>query len=390
MRTSEMTEPRNLIVGLDLFRSSGGPSKTIKAFRDALDANVYSFVDPRQMAIEPFAVEGTIGVPASSLPLARQLRIPRLSAARTFIKQITQSRFVSCHSFYRYHNFLVYRFWKQARIPYWFVPHGVLDPWVMTYGSVQKKLFWQTIGKRFLADASTVIFATEAERDKAAAQFDLPAADVIPWPVDLVDITYREDARRRIRQKLGIGEDDRVLLYFGRLHHMKRPLETIEVVAKAGIENLHLVIVGNEHTVSFDDCRRAARSGNIQKCVHLVGPVYGESKYDYLHASDAYISLSHRENFNHTAAESLAAGLPVILSPGNDLQSMLESANCSWGLPENTVDDAVEMIRRFSKMDISEVRAMGARGRKWVGDNLSFNRFAAKIRAVADRCTKRM
>lgn len=381
-----IAERKSLIIALDLFPSSGGPSKTIGAFRKALDADVLSFSDPRQMAKEPFAIESTVGVPACSMPIARQLRIPRSSAVRALSEQISRSRLVSCHSFYRYHNFFVHRTCKKARIPYWFVPHGVLDPWVMTYGSVQKKLFWQTIGKRFLADASTVIFATEAERDKAAAQFDLPAADVIPWPVELVDITNREEARRRIRQKLGIGEDDRVLLYFGRLHHMKRPLETIEVVAKTGIENLHLVIVGNEHTVSFDDCRRAARSGNIQKRVHLVGPVYGESKYDYLHASDAYISLSHRENFNHTAAESLAAGLPVILSPGNDLQSMLAAAKCSWGLLNNSLDDAAEMLQRFAAKHTSEVHAMGARGRQWVQSNLAYDQFLERIRAVAERC----
>ena len=64
----------------------------------------------------------------------------------------------------------------------------------------------------------------------------------------------------------------------------------------------------------------------------MIGPVYGDSKYHYLFASDAYVSLSQRENFNHTAAESLSAGLPVILSPGNDLAGEIRDEGCSWSL----------------------------------------------------------
>lgn len=377
-----------LVVALDLFPSSGGPTKTIRAFRDALDADICSLADPRRMAKEPFAIEGTIGIPTVALPWAGEFRIPRPSSARTVVDRIESARLVSCHSFYRYHSHIVNKVCRRTKTPYWFVPHGVLDPWVMSYGRAQKKMFWNTIGRKFVNGASTVIFATEAERDKAAAQFELPATDVIPWPVELVDLTGREETRRSIRGKLSIGEDERVLLYFGRLHHMKKPLETIEAVAKAGIKNLHLLIVGNENTVSFDDCHRAAIHWKVDQRVHLIGPVYGESKHDYMHASDAYISLSHRENFNHTAAESLAAGIPVILSPGNDLQTALSSVNCSFGLDSDTMEAAVEGIKEFCATSDTTLVEMGNRGRTWVSKELSYDRFVKTLRGVAARCIK--
>jgi glycosyltransferase involved in cell wall biosynthesis len=282
----------------------------------------------------------------------------------------------------------VNRMSRKYDVPYWFVPHGILDPWVMQYGTVAKKLFFKAGGRRFLDEASTVICSTSSERDKARSQFDLPAAEVIPWPVELVDCSNRINRRDQLRRELAIPKEAKVLLYFGRLHSMKKPIETIRAVASGGDENLHLMIVGNEQDVSLKDCYAAADELGIAEQLHLIGPVYGEKKYDYLLAADAYISLSHRENFNHTAAESLSAGLPLILSPGNDLQGDIESERCSWGLCDNEPKAASEAIEAFNSVSFEELAEMGNRGRDWVGRNLQFSTFAERIQSVANKYGK--
>jgi glycosyltransferase involved in cell wall biosynthesis len=182
---------------------------------------------------------------------------------------------------------------------------------------------------------------------------------------------------------LGISDNARVLLYFGRLHSMKQPLETIRSVAKAGVASLHLLMVGNEQDVSLKDCYAVADKCGIAGRVHLIGPVYGEAKFDYMMAADAYISLSHRENFNHTAAESLSAGLPVILSPGNDLQGDIAEAACSWGLSSNNSEDAALAIQEFAEMESRDLMGMGSRGRQWVKENLQFSTFRDRLNTVA-------
>jgi hypothetical protein len=80
---------------------------------------------------------------------------------------------------------------RKYAVPYWFVPHGILDPWVMQYGRFAKKAYWACGGARFLEHASTVIFSTSLERDKAVSQFELPSSEIIHWPVDLVDRSKR-------------------------------------------------------------------------------------------------------------------------------------------------------------------------------------------------------
>ena len=378
-----MSDPAYTIVTLAVQKSGGGPTKTIGAFKRALAAELYSFCDPNRLKEDPLSVPGVNPVNAMQLPFAREFMLPSRQSAHDAEQACADSNMISCHSFYRYHTLWMNRIYKKYGTPYWFVPHVILDPWVLEYRRLQKRLFWAAGGKSFLEDAATVIFSTSAERDKAKSQFDLPASEVIPWPVELVDCTLRNERRCEMRKALNITEDAKVLLYFGRLHSMKRPLETIRAIASGGDENLHLLVVGNEQNVSLQDCYAVANELNVSKRVHLIGPVYGEKKYDYLMASDAYISLSHRENFNHTAAESLSAGLPLILSPGNDLQGDIHVERCSWGLIDNEIKSASNAVDEFAQATFQDLEAMGSRGRAWVADNLQFSTFQERINAIA-------
>ena len=376
------------ILSLGVFRGSGGPTKTIASFQRALDADLYSFCDRGELKQSPLAIEGAYALPSSALPLLRQLNVPSLRDLNFLESKYKNMDMVSCHSFYRYHALWVNKMSRKYSVPYWFVPHGILDPWVMQYGAVPKKLFFKAGGQRFVDEASTVICSTSSERDKAISQFDLPATEVIPWPVELVDCHDRAKRRDKIREGLKIPSEAKVLIYFGRLHSMKKPLDTIRAVATGGDENLHLLIVGNEQDVSLKDCFRVAEELGVNERVHLVGPVYGKKKYDYLLAADAYISLSFRENFNHTAAESLSAGLPLILSPGNDLQGDIASEHCSWGLSDNEPKTASDAIEAFNSLSFEELAQMGNRGRDWVGRNLQFSTFAERIQGVANKYGK--
>lgn len=381
-----MLESKYTIISLAVQKSGGGPTKTIGAFMSALNAELYSFCDPSRLEGDPLSVPGANPVNAMQFPVAKQFMWSSRQAAYDAGQACRESSMISCHSFYRYHIPWMNGVFKRYQTPYWFVPHGILDPWVMEYGRPAKKLFWELCGKRFLENASTVICSSRAEREKAERFFDLPDVDIVPWPVDLVDIHERAQRRVAVRAQLGIPEEAVVLIYFGRLHHMKRPLETIRAMGTASHSNLHLIVVGNEQTVSLQDCESVAEEFGIKERVHLVGAVYGGGKYDYLHASDAYISLSHRENFNHTAAESLAAGVPVILSPGNDLQSEIAAENCSWAVAGNDVEDGARSIEAFVRCSDAERTAMGIRGREWVARELSFDSFSRKLNAVAERC----
>ncbi len=379
---------KSAIVSLGLFSHAGGPTKTIDCFKQALDAELYAFCEQRTLKQYGLPIKGAHPVVSSSLPVLSQFCYTR-KGARKAAAALVDTDMVSCHSFYRYHALWTRDICKAAGVPYWFVPHGILDPWVMQKNRWVKQLYWRFGGQDFLEHASTVIFSTRAERDKAASQFALPESEVIPWAVDLVDRTDYENIRVQIRKKLSIPEKAHVLLYFGRLHPVKRSLETIEIIAKANSEKTHLMIVGNEDGVTEVDCMQLARKHGVEERVHFIGAIYGETKYHYMHAADAYISLSFKENFNHTAAESLAAGLPVILSPGNDLRGDLSGAGCCLNIEDDTLRSAIEVVRAFNDLSLSKLQEMGMRGRKWVEENLSFDLFKTRLLELRKRYAKK-
>lgn len=373
------------IISLGLFKDSGGPTKTIGAFKQALDAELYCFCGSSELGAGALGVKGASSVKSASVPILNHFRYSPKKHTRQVEQTFSNSSIISCHSFYRYHALWTNMMSRKYDIPYWFVPHGILDPWVMDKGRFTKQAYLKLGGQRFLDDAKTVIFSTKAEKKKALKQFDLPGAEVIPWPVELIDRGNYDCERDRIRAELGICKNARVLLYFGRLHSMKRPIHTIDAIAAAEDDNVHLIIVGNEQDVSLEDCACRAKQKGIASRVHLIGPVYGASKYSYMFAADAYISLSYRENFNHAAAESLSAGLPALLSPGNDLQGDISEDRCSWGLTDNSMVVAVEAIREVATLKRSELLAMGMRGRDWVRRNLQFSIFKHRIDLLANK-----
>ena len=378
---------RSTIISLGLFNHTGGPTKTIGDFKRALGAELYAFCEKSIFEKYKLSVKGAHPVTSSSLPLLSQYCYTKKGAKAAEVA-IKESEIVSCHSFYRYHALWTNRICNASRVPYSFVPHGILDPWVMRKNRWIKHLYLSLGGRRFIEDASVLIFSTQTEKDKATTQFTLGKSEVIPWAVEPVEVTYRDKKRVQIREKLGIPKEAHVLLYFGRLHPIKRPLETIEAVAKANSENIHIVIVGNEDGITKTNCMQCARKCRFEKCIHFIGPIYGEKKYDYMHAADAYISLSFKENFNYTAAESLAAGLPVILSPGNNLRSELSGVGCCFNIEDNMLQSATNSICDFYDLSLPKLQQMGMLGRKWVEENLSFNLFEKRVVELHKNCAK--
>jgi glycosyltransferase involved in cell wall biosynthesis len=185
---------------------------------------------------------------------------------------------------------------------------------------------------------------------------------------------------------LGIDESERLLLSVGRLHSMKRPIETVAAFCAAAANDCHLAIVGMDGDITAAHVQTAVPAA-YQRRVHVIGPLTGADLAAAYFAADGFISLSFRENFGYAAAEAIAHGLPVILSPGHDLACELPSRGgrlaCGWLLPDDSRAGAEQAIEGFCRLSAAETATMRMAGAAWARDNLSFERFREALQSLA-------
>lgn len=375
-----------LILGANLVPTGGGMVRTVDYFRQSLGAEVVSLThSSKQNEIIDSFLPATHLTPGSGL-WGKTYLWPNKEGQKTFSLLAPKTSLLSVHNIFYAHTSLAYQAFRQFGTPYWIVPHGVLDPWVFTYRTFRKKLWFQLFGYRFFNQASRIIFATRREREKASHL--IPVDDrsvVIPWPVakhHLPNDTHQK-ARQEIRSTLGIKGKDKVLLFIGRLHEMKRPLETIQAVARTNRKDLHLIMIGPEETISHQLLRSTAKQHQFNN-LHLPGKVFGDKKKEYMAAADAFILLSHRENFGHAVAEAISSGLPAILSEGVDLGPELDPTGAIWitSLTDSRKEDA--SLKEFLDLPFSQLQNKACAGQKWVEKELSFTQFKKSLRILGD------
>ncbi len=366
-------------VGLDLVPSSGGMPKSIQQFQQALNGTVISFSNPEKLDAEGSAFPGIHHVKCTKGPMGRGYSYATKQELMAADRLIEQCDVITCHVMLRYHaNWVISRAAKR-NIPYWVVLHGQLDPYVFTYRAFIKKLWLKIFGQRMLNGAQHVIFSTEAEKNKASWFYSGPNIKVVNWPVDRIETKQSEIVRIAERTAWGIPNQAKVLLYLGRLHVMKQVMQTLEAVAACQDPNLWLVIAGPDDTYTAEDCRAYARKLNIGDRVLVLGAVDRARRDRIFQAVDGFISLSKRENFGFTTAEAAAAGLPLILSPGNDLSPEFRKIGAGWILNDDSIEGAINALQGFSSAPNTKFREMGNRGKSYVENTLSWDRFSNSI-----------
>jgi len=367
--------------GVNLLSNKGGVYQAVRDYHLALGGRKCSLLDPKE------ARHGMIdGIDYSFMgadPVSRLLGRVKTSSKDQLLTMLTDASHLFLHGSYR----LTAAYALAAGInspalkPLFYIPHGSLDPWVFEKRGLVKRLWLRHYGRQLFENSRAVLAMTRNELKKIQKLAGVREnQQVIYLPLDLKECQVTLTASET-RTKYGIPEDVRLLCYLGRLHGMKRPLETIDAVLASSSE-LHLAVVGPDDTISAAQLKQYVDRQGLWGRVHVTGPLYGADKYNLLGASDAYISLSHRENFNYTAAEAMGMGLPVILSPGNDLQGEVSHIECGWMLASLEPNYVNAALKDFLSMSAEECFARGSRGKQWVEANLSFETFAQKLHGL--------
>lgn len=118
-----------------------------------------------------------------------------------------------------------------------------------------------------------------------------------------------------LRARWRIRDDERLVLFIGRLSPVKNLEQLILAFEQAQLHEARLVLVGPQSEAHYVETLRvliAARQ--LDGRVVLAGPLYDDEQRAALGAADLFVLPSLSESFGNAAAEAVAAGIPVLLT----------------------------------------------------------------------------
>lgn len=279
---------------------------------------------------------------------------------------------VIVNGIWQYHVFGVWRALRGTKTPYFVFTHGMLDPWFKrTYPlkHLKKWLFWPWAEYRALRDAAAVMFTCEDERRLARQSFWLYRADEY-----VVSYGTSAPPERPVEQKRAFLDrypdlkDKRCLLFLGRLHEKKGPdllfkaFANVKARSPELVRDVQIVMAGPADDAYGMKIRRLCGHLGLDQQTTWTGMVSGDVKWGAFRHAEAFILPSHQENFGIAVAESLACGVPVLISNQVNIWREIQQAN--GGLVDaDTIEGTERLIEGWLETPADQWRQMGSDAR---------------------------
>ena len=206
---------------------------------------------------------------------------------------------------------------KELRIPVVHTYHTQYEDYVhyLAKGMVIRPSMVKYIVRGFMSDLDGVVCPSEIVYDLLVGYKIKAEKRVIPTGIDLAKFDRPELSRediKKLRFKLGIAEDEVMLLSLSRISYEKNIQAIVEALPMVLEENakVKLVIVGDGPYA--EDLKALVAQLHIEDSVIFTGMIAPSDTALYYKAADFFISASTSETQGLTYLESLASGTPII------------------------------------------------------------------------------
>ena len=196
--------------------------------------------------------------------------------------------------------------------------------------------------------------------------------EVIPNAIHL--ISFKEDdelKRTEIRKKYNLKENDKIILFVGRVASEKsidRIIKALAIIKKRNTDKEKLLIVGNGP--AMDELKQLARTLKVEEDVIFAGTISYEEIQHYYKMAYVFTIASTTETFGIVTIEALASGVPVVAVKAPGAADILTDA-----VDGLLVDDNVEKIANALEKIIKEpeLREKLSRGALKTSEKYSIN-----------------
>jgi glycosyltransferase involved in cell wall biosynthesis len=291
---------------------------------------------------------------------------------------------VHLHEYRTFQNIVIAHYAKKYGVPYVLQAHGSL-PRIMA----KQRLKWiydVLFGYRLLRDASRVIALSRVEAEQyRSVGVPEEKIEVIPNGIELSE--YADlPPKGCFREKFGIKEEEKIVLYLGRIHRIKGLDILVEAFAKVieDFDDVRLVIVGPDDGY-LSKLKALINALSINDNVLILGPMYGDDKLEAYVDADVYVLPSRYETFPMSLLEAYACGKPVIASRVGGLTDIVVEG--ITGLLVETRD-----VRKLTRSMLSllndddRAKEMGLRSKQFVKENFTIEKVVDKLEQLYQKC----
>ena len=272
---------------------------------------------------------------------------------------------------------------RLKQVPYIVRPLGQLCQWSLQQSACKKQIYLQLIEKANLNHSQALHLTSEQEQQEVSRlsldtpSFILPHGLFIPNTIP--------DARQRLRQYLNVAADEPIILFLSRLHPKKGLDYLIPALGKLTNYRFTFVIAGSGSPEYESEVESFVVSHGIRNRTQFTGFVTGEIKDVLMQGADLFTLTSYSENFGVAVLEALAAGLPVLVTPGVALADVVNEQRLGYVAELDVA--AIAFFLKQALEHLQETKSMGDRARQLVSERYTWDKVASNLIDIYTKIT---
>ncbi|MEL7355052.1 MAG: glycosyltransferase [Cyanobacteria bacterium J06560_6] len=248
-------------------------------------------------------------------------------------------------------------------IPYVTTPHGMLEPWALSYKASKKRLYYRHFEVPTLKTASVIHVLNQLEA-KNVNMLGFQQTKIIPNGLHRTEFETLSDPDI-FYQKFPQTKDKKIVLFLGRIDPKKGLDLLAPAFAKAHQQfpDTHLVLAGPDSVDFLPTAKNYFMQAGCLGAVTFTGMLTGTVKHSALAAADVYVAPSYSEGFSMSILEGMAVGLPCIITKKcNFPEAAAAQAAHVVDIDANAISTALSQV--LGNLPVG--KAMGKRARELV------------------------
>jgi glycosyltransferase involved in cell wall biosynthesis len=295
---------------------------------------------------------------------------------------------IQVHSNWNDPAFAVRRAARNARVPYIIRPCETLNVYTFQKSKWQKCIYWWLRERNNVRYAAAFHVNTDRERDEVLLLGVTAPVEVIPLGIgnDAFEAPVEPNSLREQCPQAGKRP---ILLYLSRLDPKKGITQFLLPALARMRTDAFLAIVGGVDDNAPDFVRQieseTGRLGLGQK-VALLGAVPPQRRWAAYDGADLFVLPSLDENFSFVAAEAMARGKPVVVTPGVEFGIYVTAAKAG-AVVHADAGALAECLDQWLS-DPSRRAAAGKAGRQYIQDHFTWRQTAERLIDLYQRVTR--